>query len=243
VLVNSPTGWDQLCGILRRIVLTENCYLDDAGFSLLELLIALTLLVALCSVLYSGLRFGTRAWERSETIASATEELVVAQSFLQHALAGSYPLLTVSNVAQPKVDFEGTSDGMRFLAPAPAALSAGGMSRFGLIATRHDNQNLLVMTSRFELTWEEASSSATDVTLLRGFERVQFGYFGSERSMDPPTWRDSWTEHARLPELVSIQVQFPAGDRREWPELVVAPRLTVDANCLYDPVIRRCRGQ
>jgi len=236
--IEAPTGTAQRGRASRKPVDT-----DETGFTLLELLIALTLLAALSVLLFGGLRFGTRAWERSEAVASETDQIGIAQSFLRRALSTSYPLLKATDAARPKIDFEGSSEGMRFLAPAPAALSAGGMSRFTLIATRRNDQNLLLMTSRFELTREEIGSSATDFTLLHGFEHVEFRYFCSDQPADPPTWRDSWTERARLPELVGIQVRFPAGDRRTWPELLVAPRLTADASCLYDPVIRRCRGR
>src|SRR5690349_9528676 len=236
--MEAPTGTAQRGRASRKPVDT-----DETGFTILELLIALTLLAGLSVLLFGGLRFGTRAWERSEAVASETDQIGIGQSFLRRALSTSYPLLKATDAARPKIDFEGSSEGMRFLAPAPAALSAGGMSRFTLIATRRNDQNLLLMTSRFELTREEIGSSATDVTLLHGFEQVVFRYFGSDQPADPPTWRNSWTERARLPELVSIQVWFPAGDRRTWPELLVAPRLTADASCLYDPVIRRCRGR
>jgi general secretion pathway protein J len=217
--------------------------LGDAGFTLLELLISLTLLAALSAVLFSGLRFGTRAWERSEGLAAESDEIGIAQNFLRRQLSDAYPLLTMADPTGAKIYFEGGSDSLQFLAPAPAALAAGGNGRFVLVARQHDGRNELRMMSRFELAREDTASASRDATLLRGFEAVEFAYFGRDRPSDPPTWRDTWTERGSLPELIRIQVRFPAGDRREWPELVVAPRVIMDANCLYDPVIRRCRGR
>lgn len=216
---------------------------ENSGFTLVELLIALTLLAMLSLLLFGGLRFGTRSWQRSEADVSATDQIGIAQSFLRRALEAAYPARLLPDTAQAKIDFEGTSQGIRFLTPAPAALSVGGMGRFTLIADRRENEKVLSMISRFELARENSSSSAMDVRLLGGFDNAEFEYFGSDRPADPPTWRNSWTDHATLPELVRIRIKFSDGDRRSWPDLVVAPRLTVDANCLYDPVIRRCRGR
>src|SRR5579864_2460479 len=73
--------------------------LGDAGFTLLELLISLTLLAVLSAILFGGLRFGTRAWERSEVMASETDEIAIAQNFLRRQLSDAYPLLTIGNGA------------------------------------------------------------------------------------------------------------------------------------------------
>ena len=126
-------------------------HLDAAGFTLLELLISLTLLAALSTILFGGLRFGTRAWERSEAQAAETDEIAVAQNFLRRQLSEAYPLVTTADPTGARIYFEGGSDSLQFLAPAPAALAAGGRSRFALVARRRDGRNELRMMSRFEL--------------------------------------------------------------------------------------------
>jgi hypothetical protein len=35
---------------------------------------------------------------------------------------------------------------------------------------------------------------------------------------------------------------FAANDPRTWPDLVMSPRITDDANCEFDVVAQRCRS-
>jgi hypothetical protein len=42
-------------------------------------------------------------------------------------------------------------------------------------------------------------------------------------------WRESWDGADGLPALIALEVVFPAGDPRSWPELMVAPRLAATA--------------
>jgi len=52
-----------------------------------------------------------------------------------------------------------------------------------------------------------------------------------------------WTLPSRLPRLVRVKIEFPDGDARFWPELLVAPRIDVDVGCVYDALTKRCRGR
>ncbi len=56
-------------------------------------------------------------------------------------------------------------------------------------------------------------------------EAAKFGYYGAERAGAEAEWRERWDVADRLPALIVLEVAFPAGDSRSWPDLVVAPRL------------------
>ena len=46
-----------------------------------------------------------------------------------------------------------------------------------------------------------------------------------------------------LPTAVRVHVEFAGADSRVWPDLVIAPRVTADQGCVYDPVTHHCRGR
>ncbi len=217
---------------------------SESGFTLLELLIALVLLGFLSALLFGAIRFGARAWERSTAVATQVDDIHTTQALLRRLLSEVYPMLITADATRPRIDFAGEAASIDFLAPVPEALGAGGRARFTLGLREHGGLWQLVIASRPELAKDEAQpSSSTGSVLLSAIERFEFSYFGSLRPGDPPAWHESWSRQTSLPQLIRMRLEFPGGDHRSWPELVVAPRITVDQGCLYDPVNRGCRGR
>jgi hypothetical protein len=67
--------------------------------------------------------------------------------------------------------------------------------------------------------------SPTTTVLLRGVGRMDVTYW---QASDPnnnsaqPGWNDQ-ANAGETPKLIKLTIQFPPGDRRSWPPIVVAP--------------------
>jgi general secretion pathway protein J len=72
----------------------------------------------------------------------------------------------------------------------------------------------------------QASGEHQEVILVNGVANVEFSYFGGGGDDTAPRWSNRWEDAAKLPLLVRMHVQFPVGDRRRWPDLVIAPAIT-----------------
>lgn len=216
---------------------------DEAGFTLLELLVAMTLLGLLMVLIFGGLRFGARVWERSAVHTSGTDDVRIAQTLIRREIEGAYPYLLAGNGIQPHIDFEGSAEGLTFLAPLPNAVLPAGRARVKLFAVTDGGSSRLVVQMRPELAAGDDEKTSEEDTLLAGLSAVRFSYFGSERPGEAPSWHDSWYGAMRLPALVRFEVTFAKGDTRLWPELVVAPRIAADVGCVYDPLTKFCQGR
>jgi general secretion pathway protein J len=212
---------------------------NQAGFTLIEALVAVTLLGLLSVALAGGLRFGVDAWARGSAHSDQLSRTTVVQGLLRRVVGETYPYFLFNAY----VDFEGTSESLAFLASAPVVLGGSGRSRFRLSITKHDGLSDLVLTSQAELAAADAPSTIEKKTLLASTAFVEFAYFGKWRSEANAQWHDRWTGQSALPQLLRIQVRFPEGDTRLWPDLVIAPRVAVDIGCVYDPLTRQCRGR
>lgn len=214
----------------------------EAGFTLLELLIAMTLLGLLMVVVMGGLRFGMRAWERSEAHTTATDDVRQAQSLLRREIAHAYPyfIMKQEDLANRHVDFRGTEGEMSFLAPAPAALGGAGWARVTFQQVDVGGKPALAMSAAPELA--AASQPARDI-LLQGLKSLTFAYFGPDEADGPASWHDRWAQMRWMPQMVRVTAEFEAGDARIWPELLVAPRISVDVGCTYDPLTKYCAGR
>lgn len=199
----------------------------EAGFTLIEMLVTVTLLSLVVLVLFGGLRFGVRAWDGAQAHGEGMDELRVVQGVLRREIEGAYPRRDMSDPSHPVLDFAGGADRMRFVGPVP--LAAGGGTRETItLAGAPDGKAR-------QLTLE--AGGAAPAALLRNVAHVQFSYFDAKR------WTDTWTDTQALPRLVRLRIAFRPGDRRQWPDLIVAPHIETDSTCIYDPATRACRGR
>lgn len=190
--------------------------MKDAGFTLLELLVAVVLLGLVGLTLSGGIRIGVRAWERSADLGQGAERIAAVQAVLRRQLERAYPL---SDLRRPDraIVFAGDADRIDFRAPGPQPLGLGALQAASL-----ERQG-----DRLTLAWADAAAAVHRETLLDGVRSLQIDYYGSRDRQEARAWRDSWQDAFFLPGLIRIEVAFRDESRR-WPTLVIAPALTVD---------------
>lgn len=216
---------------------------SDAGFTIVEMLVALALFGVLATVLFSNLSVALKAFQSGSAHALHAENRMIAQDLLRRTIRDAYPLFLLDGRNRPHVDFTGGSESMSFLANAPMVVEDGGRHRFNLFIDRRHNKNNLVLTSVAELTNHADNPTTARTVVVDDIDSVLFSYFGTTIVGQAPQWHDEWVQQNELPKLIRIQVAFPAHSARLWPDLIVAPRVSVDVSCTYDPVTTRCRGR
>jgi general secretion pathway protein J len=199
----------------------------SSGFTLVELLIAVTLLGLLMVMLFGGLRFGTRAMTAASGTVERTAEVANAYGFLREALGNAEPLLADGSTPQPPVRFDGDEHRIRFVMLAPTQLEPGG---FRVIDIGVDDPpappRLLLRWGDAPRGGDSAAAIPPSVLLDRVYE-VDFAYFGVLTDGEDPAWHLSWQSAKSLPRLVRMHVTL--ADRRPLPDLVVALRLVDDS--------------
>lgn len=209
----------------------------DGGFTLLELLVAITLLGLLMAALFGGLRLGARVWETSETRLDAAARIQVVQDFVRQRLATALPL----EAPLPEEGdgyrplFLGEADAARFATLMPEHLGTG-VALMELALSESDEEeggtDLVLRWRPFEPypgTAEDLQAvpdvAPEERVLLERVEALELAYFGALGPDEPPDWWQAWQGQIELPQLVSLRVRFAEGDPRRWPELVVHPTI------------------
>jgi general secretion pathway protein J len=196
---------------------------SSAGFTLLELLIAITLLGLLLAALFGGLRLGARAWERSEERLDESARLQVVQNFLRERLAQAYPLTAEDQIGRLRLAFEGTDDALRFVTLMPAYLGTGFAELVLAVDERSGSRDLVVQWRRFELLPQPDDEEPQVKVLLEDIEGLEIAYYGALARGEPVLWHEQWLEVMALPRLIRLRVVFAEDDRRYWPDLIVHP--------------------
>src|SRR5262245_45924092 len=207
-----------------------------AGFTLVELLVALTLFALMSVLMFGGLRFGLRAWESGSRLMDEAAQVELAQGLLRRELSQArLPSLVIAEEEEHDTisAFVGTADAMSFVAPLPSHSGIAGLGVFLLSERQPQNGDGATLTlawkvfrpDEFNSQTAEAAEPDEERVLLEGFAGMELAYYGRFDSNLPPDWLDHWDGNFGLPELIRVRVSFPAGDRRRWPDLLVAPRL------------------
>lgn len=208
-----------------------------AGFTLIELLVAITLFALLTTILAGGLRFGTRVWERSDSVAAEVTEVQSTFAIVRRLISDALPLSTVTTDGDSVVQFRGQADGVTFIGPAPVQAFVGGLHAITL-ARVHERtgDNLVLQVRDFapmpadpraprQAAGGSAGVAEKSVTLIEGATSIDFVYYGPGEDTAVRSWQPTWITRTLLPELVAVRIHFPDGDRRVWPDLIVAPEV------------------
>ncbi len=174
-----------------------------AGFSLLELLVALALLAIIGAGLASAMRLGTETYSRAQSLGRGDSGAARAQ--LRRLMERATPpnLLTPF----PK-EFDGTGQSLTFvtLAPIGIARDAAGLK----VSVSRENLALIATIEPFDD--EGAVLRRYTAPLASGVTSVALSYYSEGE------WKEEWSNSATLPELVRISAE---GEDVFWPEFTV----------------------
>ena len=213
---------------------------NEAGFTLLELVISIVLLGMLTTALYSATTFGSRVWRREVGTTSELSRVRAAQVLLRDHLTRVYPLMVHSGEGEFRTDFSGTPTSINFISPAQADIAPGGFARIVFQLESSTAGSSLVYVARAELG---DNDKAVRRTLLRSVKALSFSYFGSDDAEGPARWSTTWGNRSYLPSLIRVQLSLGGASAPHWPALTIRPLLTADAGCAFDLLSKRCQGR
>lgn len=220
-----------------------------AGFTLVEMLVSLAIVGMASLVLVGGIgRIDLRQRLTGQRDAQI-DEIAQAQFTLRHLIANIHP--SISRQTSSTVDFAGNQFGLEFDGEPPDNAGPDAFQRYRLRLERSGD----LMLYRINTLNETVDKRQPEVTgwtatrLLSGVATVSVRYLGPEaRSRSglgaqiPSPWQLQWSNRDVLPSAISLRLEFPAGDRRSWPDLVVRLRAANGDACERDPRTDECKS-
>ena len=193
--------------------------MKQSGFTLLELLIAMTLMGLVLVIVYSGLNIGMRSWDAGTERAERTEELRLVEDFIRRRLSESVGVFRQDPEEGSVVVFEGDESGLTLVTPMLAQLGLGGLYlvRFG-VAEGNEGARLSMRWEPYRPEGEEPAEGEETV-LVNRVSGAQWGYFGADEPDAEPRWHERWSNPDERPSLVRLYLEV---EGEPWPALVAA---------------------
>ena len=191
---------------------------NSAGFSLLELLLAIAVLGMISVALVSVMGTGRRIWERTDE--TSVRETALARSRLR-SLVESIPLPT--DQGSVPIVFSGNPFEMTFLSFPPDSMFWAGQPMSIKVRKRESEAGVVLEFLETGLTHAERKSFQIIRRFPLVFSQVDFSFFGSMPADGRRKWHMDWTNATLLPELIKIVLVDENGVTR--PPLIIRPAI------------------
>ncbi|MBS0485850.1 MAG: prepilin-type N-terminal cleavage/methylation domain-containing protein [Proteobacteria bacterium] len=206
----------------------------SAGFTLLEVLLAVILLGLLIAGAYGGIRASAHAMRAGEAAIDRTDRLRTAQEFLRRQISQILPLEfgRDDNTGMIHV-FDGDARRMRFVAAMPGYLSRGGPYVQTLeLAPATDGLQLRfsdTMLNGYATDKNRSDSDADAVVLLDRIASGRFEYRALDADGNLGNWSSDWQDPGITPLMVRIELTMQPGVQMPWPTLDIPLMLNAGA--------------
>jgi len=206
----------------------KNQHICMTGFTLIEVLIALSLLSVMMLMLFAGLRMSAKSWDKGESKITQVSEMTSVHNFFHNQLAASLPLWDDFTKKDSQFSFKGAEHRLQFVTSLPASSRRLGLQHFDIYLK---NNKIKVAVKPFYPTLTGEQWKIEDVTLIDQITALTFSYFGSEKTEGIAEWQNKWV-YGHLPQLVSIDIETVK--KNYWPQIVlrltnkIAPQRTLN---------------
>lgn len=189
------------------------------GFTLLEVLVALTLTGLLVATLFAGFRVGIDSWDTADRHVQRTEDSRQLVNFLSRHLSQIQPVIVMNDELFPEPALMGTASSLRYV--APLSLSTGNQPYlFELVSGYRGEPGVWV---RFAPYHSSESGQVQIGAILAGAEFLQvsegfgleFEYFVAQEETE------GWAPEFQGGQLKLVAVQV-VDEQGRWPRLTMA---------------------
>jgi general secretion pathway protein J len=200
--------------------------LASKGFTLIEVLIAMTLLSIMVVLLFTSLKICADSWEKGESKITDVNDVAVVYNFFQRHLSEAKPLWNdLSSDEEKTFSFQGKAQSLQFVSAFPASASRSGLQLFSIDSQEEDNVPVVKVTlTPFFPVAEGEEWHKEEVTLIKHVSEFTLAYFGSDDGVSEGSWEDEWLDKEVLPQLVKINIELENGIF--WPEMIIDLKIT-----------------
>ncbi len=208
---------------------------SSTGFTLIEVVITLTILGFICLIIFGAFRLGLSAWERGESTKEEYQKVRIVCQLITQQVKSAVPYKIKPQTAEGDyLAFEGNARSLRFV----SALSIRGKQPAGFVDAKYEFKEggpeggRLILYEQKALNkdfFAEEPKEESAVSLLEGISDVRFEYYREEDPLNnqQEEWLEEWKakDENRLPKALKMTIIRKNQKGKEEPPMTVLASL------------------
>ncbi len=222
---------------------TESRFSLVWGFTLLEMLLAITIFSMVVGVIFTSFRLGSSSWEKGEKDIERYQRIRIVAELIYREVRSCFPYVLTPGELDKHVKFYaffGEPDSLKFVSSAGLSNAQRGLfilefwvsGKNGLMVgqDRALGNNLADLSLRGE-------ESATIID--QNVKKIRFRYYDQKKKGEKGEWvqhwdpRDKLDREMRLPRAVEVSIDFDMGRGRVFTEELTVPIYTDIVSALF----------
>lgn len=189
-----------------------------AGFTLIEVVLALTIFGLLGTILYGAFALSHRAVDKSQFSAERSQRQRSVADLLGSYIRSAYPYR--GSAEEQAVFFEGAGDSLAFVSAYSHGMGGRGMAKVYLAAGGDGGAEAILYLEEVTPVRVDNGDGPTGerhrMILEERVEGMRIAYLDPESQ--PETWEDRWDgkEKGALPRAVRLTYRDGAGEEVRW---------------------------
>ena len=199
----------------------------EKGFTLLELVIAITLLATIILIITGAVRLGYRSVNSGEKKMENLERFRASLMIVNAQIQSGVPLSYDDNGSK-RLYFEGSRDYMRV---ATNYSIWGGRRGFVVVSYKiqlEENGTVTMYASESTV----GTTGKRETRLFRDLDQIYFEYFYRDSIEDVGEWVDQWTDDTKTPERVRVWL---ISGRRQIALVIPMRAQATESQAMRDP--------
>jgi hypothetical protein len=208
---------------------------STTAFTLVEVVITLTILGFICLIVFGAFRLGLSAWERGESAKEEYQKVRIVSQLITQQVKSTVPYKVKPQKAEGDyLAFEGNARSLRFV----SALSIRGKQPEGFVDAKYEFREggpgggRLILYEQKVLNkdlFAEEPKEELAVSLLEGVSDVHFEYYREEDPLNnqQEEWLEEWKakDENRLPKAMKMTIIRRNQKGKEEPPMTVLASL------------------
>ena len=198
---------------------------SNRGFTLMELLIAITLAIVIFVILLAAMRLGYKSQAKGTEKSEQSQKVRILEDRISWLIRGAYPYYFKSTDEQ-KIFFDGKSDSAGFVTSSIDSHSTGPEDRAGLkwVSIFTDKDGLKIREKVFFLEDVFDDSDGKVYLLDPDVKKIEFEYYEIPEGEKQGDWVSEWSpgDKETIPSAVKVRMELEQdGKKTELPEMIV----------------------